>query len=142
MHGRVTELVEQAGDEPARRLRAAGMGYLQFALDRPVHYRLMFGADSPPTRGRPGLKQAYDEAYELFGREVAKVLGDNAAIRATVGQDLVALMGWSLAHRLASLLIDGRIEDVYPGAGPAAELPAKLSAKIDELMALTGVPPR
>lgn len=75
-----------------------GVAYVTWAVDHPVHYRLMFGAEA---EDRGGLDDVRAGTRELLYGPAAELSGDTD----------VALAGWSMAHGLAQLLIDGQVRD-------------------------------
>ena len=57
---------DSAGAGPLARLQGAGVGYVDFAVENPEVYRLMFGG-LLSDRGRyPALKTAADEAFDVL----------------------------------------------------------------------------
>ena len=97
---RFTRKMEDAAAANPPRLRTVlGRTYVQFALDNPELFRLMF---SPQVRkdNRPGLRMAADAAF--------------ATLRHVTGEDtksnrIAALGAWARVHGLAVLLLDGQI---------------------------------
>lgn len=90
-------------DDPREQLRALGVAYVMYAVERPAEFRLMFR----PELGAPfGMKDpATTPVFRLLIRVVA-------ACRAAAGlaeddQSITAITAWSLVHGLAALLIDG-----------------------------------
>ena len=88
---------------PAARLRAIAAAYVDFALDRPERFRLMFGP-SPPSdaRGEP-LTRSTDRALQILEREVAALRSDQRQGRS------LTVFTWSFVHGLAMLLLDHRL---------------------------------
>ncbi|MFY9614224.1 MAG: TetR/AcrR family transcriptional regulator [Candidatus Dormiibacterota bacterium] len=100
---------EEAGESALARLTAMGLIYVRFAVDQPEVFRLMF---------RPELRQVEPgptaDAIEAAGLASYQVFRDavEAAIRegSVQGQlDDVALAAWSIAHGLATILVDGPV---------------------------------
>jgi len=104
---------------------AGGLGYLQFALDHPALFRMMFVHD-PDLRPRPvaeetgracfsNLLMAVSEHFDMTGRG---------------GQDPmpIALKLWALVHGLASLKIDGALKVIAPDAETEALIAAATAA--------------
>jgi AcrR family transcriptional regulator len=85
---------EQFGDALARRpRREMGEAYVEFALEHPQRFRLMFS----------GVRGASDHrAYEALKTSFAD-LGE--------GADYAAAAAWGLVHGLAHLLLDGHFAD-------------------------------
>ncbi len=93
--------------DPEARLHAYGVAYVQYAVDAPEHFRVMFGAELEEKVMEPADTAAADEAFELLRTSVAALLaaegrGDEDPLPGTLAY-------WSLVHGLATLLVDGRI---------------------------------
>ena len=92
-------------DDPVERMRACGTAYLQFALDRPALYRVLFMSepvdqpedfDVQALLENVGFLQLFDDVREL-----------NEMGRLRVGDPLdVSLLLWSSVHGVASLILD------------------------------------
>lgn len=91
----------KAPGDPLSQLVAAGLGYIDFALDHPALFRLMFSSDRP-SHGSPELVAAANAAYDKLERDVAALRPD------TTKADVQTV--WALTHGLADLLNGGRIK--------------------------------
>jgi AcrR family transcriptional regulator len=78
-----------------------GEAYVRVALAHPARFRLMFGPTLAGKEAHAGLKTAADRA---FG-----VLLAAARAHSPDGGVELALAGWSLAHGVANLAIDGAL---------------------------------
>lgn len=94
------EAIEEIS-EPKARLDAYGVAYVRFAVEHPVHHRVMFSADLGPA-----AKEGLDPEADAFG-----LLVECAAAVIGPGRDatFAAVAAWSLTHGLAMLILDGRI---------------------------------
>jgi AcrR family transcriptional regulator len=102
-----------------QRLIAVCESYVTFACAQPAGFRLMFGPMFAQKRQYPDLRRAAERAF-------ATLL--NAALDYDPKEGrLLALTGWSLAHGLANLSIDGAFE--------AIPIPVAGTAKLARLMA-------
>ena len=99
--------------------RASGIAYVNFALDNPALYRLMFGAGLPSPERFSGLLAAGSEAF----RHSLPASGTDAP-DASSSEAPAAIARWSIVHGLASLAIDGRV--TLPPKGP--ERDARIAA--------------
>ena len=118
-----------SGPEPATQLVSLGQAYIQFALDNPAHFRLMFGHGSPPKSSSPGLQAAAAKAFQLFFGTFQRCFGRPAA--SAVAKD-VHFRLWALAHGIATLALERQILfDV--------EAPALLRAARDAMKDLLAV---
>jgi AcrR family transcriptional regulator len=86
--GELTERLDKAGAKTS----ALGQAYVDFALDKPVHFRLMFQAEFHEAKRYPAVAEA------VKGTRAVLEKGRNAS-------QLGAL--WSKMHGMASLLVDG-----------------------------------
>lgn len=99
----MTSAIEKAA--PSERALAIGEAYVEFALRRRGHFRVMF-RDDLCSHDDPELRKAADAAFEILLSEARHVAGPRAPEDET---RLRAITMWSVAHGLASLLIDGPI---------------------------------
>jgi AcrR family transcriptional regulator len=108
--------------KPRKALIAFAVAYIGFACDKPNLYRVMFGG-APPT---PDDRLTADPrtVFGLFSTRLAQLVPPRRRAEAF-------LACWSLAHGLASLIVNGRIR------APADE-PAKLAKRLAGVM-LRGV---
>ena len=85
--------------------RGSGVAYVNFALDNPALYRLMFGAGLPsPARFSRSFR---GRQRSLPARPANK--RNRRAGRQQQGDATAAIARWSIVHGLASLAIDGRV---------------------------------
>lgn len=94
--------------EPERRFVAMARAYVRFALDEPQTWRLMFG-EGVDKQDHPDLMQASGLTFDML-RQVVQALG--VAAPAT----LESLAAWAMAHGVARLVLDQRI-DAHLDAG-------------------------
>lgn len=113
----------QAGEGTAAALVGHCTAYVAFALARPAVFRLMFSPLLQHKAEYPELQAAADEAFH--------VLLQAARAHASEGGDELALAGWSLAHGLASLAVDGALATA-PGVAvpPPQHLASVLAARL------------
>lgn len=113
----------QAGEGAAAALVGHCTAYVAFALARPAVFRLMFSPLLQHKAEHPELQAAADEAFHVLLRA--------ARAHAPEGGDELALAGWSLAHGLASLAIDGALATA-PGVAvpPAQHLASVLASRL------------
>ena len=116
------------------RLRAAGQGYVSFALRHPAHFRIVFGGvvreDAEPCPELGALSEAGDEAYGVLRGLVVEGL-QRGKLR-VADPDQLALSAWSMVHGLSQLAISGNLGAL--GADPAN--PASLRPIVDALLRL------
>jgi AcrR family transcriptional regulator len=82
--------------------------YVDFAIANKGHFRVMFRADLCQMHESPETEKAADDAFATLLEAVSEVVGDSASIDEIRVQ---ATAMWSLAHGLATLIIDGPLEN-------------------------------
>jgi AcrR family transcriptional regulator len=106
---RLTESMAKAmlkGRTAAERLRLAGRGYVQFALQWPQHILVMF-ENAPPDETRPEYAAAARRAFQTL---LDSVIATQAEGDLPPGDPQpLALVAWSAVHGLAKLAIGGRL---------------------------------
>jgi AcrR family transcriptional regulator len=101
---------EAAKDDAKSKLVAAGLGYIDFALERPALFRLIFASERP-DRSEPELAKGATDAFEKLVDDVGLVVGGDpqAAMR-----NVIAV--WVTAHGLADLMLGDRFNRIAPFA--------------------------
>jgi AcrR family transcriptional regulator len=90
------------------RIERMGRTYVQFALDHPEQFRLMFRAPVVDVEDHEDAKEAAESAFDML---VAAVTADQPERR---DQEIHAIIAcWSVAHGLATLLLDGKIDHIF-----------------------------
>jgi AcrR family transcriptional regulator len=105
----------KAAPDPSSQLVASGLGYVDFALERPALFRLLWGSDRPDFAD-PELAAAADGAYRHLVAQVWAAGGRTVADESSI---------WAVAHGLADLLSAGRLKAI--GSFPVAERDAVLT---------------
>ncbi|MBO9662301.1 TetR/AcrR family transcriptional regulator [Dokdonella sp.] len=91
-----------AREDAERRFVAMARAYVQFARDEPEAWRLMFG-DALDKHAYPELMRISGLAFETL-REVMQALGVAAPATSET------LAAWAMAHGVAALVLDHRID--------------------------------
>jgi AcrR family transcriptional regulator len=91
----------------AERMRHLARGYVRFAVDHPMLFRLMFGAELSGMDGEE-LRSAGQESYAFIQSAVAARLEESDG--GQVGAETASTGAWALVHGLAMLVVDGKIE--------------------------------
>lgn len=86
--------------------RAVGQAYLQFAVDEPAAYGLIFSTDQPGAKAYPALNEAFDRARGCMTRYVQDLIDEKllAGDAAQIGE-----IFWSAAHGVVTLHLSGLI---------------------------------
>jgi AcrR family transcriptional regulator len=87
-----------AAPDPVSQMVAAGVGYVDFALERPALFRLIFGS-ARLNRDDPDLQAGGAASYQHLVDQVAALGGGAVDVAAA----------WAMVHGLADLMISGRL---------------------------------
>ena len=90
----------------------SGRAYVHFALDEPVYFRLMFRPELTDAKRFPGLERARARAFAVLRGLVDALPATRTSASRT---EAVVSMHWSLAHGLATLLLDGPLGVRFTG---------------------------
>ena len=112
-------VAKTAGD----RLTAIGKAYVGFALDQPAHFKLMFRSEMVSAEKHDEARACANSAFDLLVSTVDTVVREN---RGKPDPALV-LAAWSLAHGVATLLLEGKLQKQV-GESKRAQLAAAHSA--------------
>jgi len=96
------------------RLDAYGVAYVRFAVENPVHFRVMFTGERKPGGDGPYPQAAFD----LLMASAAEIAGEKEALA-------TATAAWSLPHGLAMLILDRRLPPEHVATPAAAEALAR-----------------
>lgn len=101
-----------AGRNPAESMMHLGQAYFQFAMEKPLHYRLMFGTPLPDPAKHPEMMHEARAAFSILLEALALARGGADAKL----DPLDALFVWSTLHGLSSILKTQALEQL--GLGP------------------------
>ena len=96
----------RADDDPDQVVRLCER-YVDFALSNKGYFRVMFRSDLCLIDESPETRRAADDAFDTLLVAVKEILGDSASVDEIRIQ---ATAMWAIAHGLATLLIDGPLE--------------------------------
>jgi AcrR family transcriptional regulator len=93
-------------EDPIERLRRTGLVYIQFGLEHPMQYQLMFMTRRPKeVGGRIHGEDPSESAYEFLRQTCADVIATGRLRTEYRDADELALMAWSSLHGLLSIRI-------------------------------------
>jgi AcrR family transcriptional regulator len=116
LNARLREAKAENAEDALLSFRRMCLVYVEFAVENPTHYRLMFGQEVLNRQAYPSLMAATDVVHtEVVA--VVKQCQQEQKIKPGPPSQL-ALAVWAMAHGLSLLLIDGRI----PAAGHERKL--------------------
>lgn len=110
----MTEAREAAGPDPLKQFAASGEAYLDFAMEYPAYYRVMFSGDLLNSNGHEMLRHTSNPALEKMVEDIknCQALG---VVRA--GDPLLhAIVIVSTVHGFATLVNDNRLVDLSGGS--------------------------
>ena len=122
---------DAAGAAPEKRLLAVSLGYVNFSLENPTSYKLMFSTVLEDFSDYTELKLAAEAAFGVVLGILDEVLTERPNPCLSVSQ--AGAVAWSAVHGVSSLLLfghDHRRSDSSPRAALAQleqDLPAALS---------------
>jgi AcrR family transcriptional regulator len=91
--------------DPVERLRAAGRAYVEFGLNNPSHYRLMFMTPKTTDASTIAKGNPEEDAYAFLKGIVAELMSLGRFRDDLTDVDLTAQVIWSAVHGLVSLEI-------------------------------------
>jgi len=100
-------MVESLAKNPADPAVALLESYVDFAFEHRGHFRVMFRPDLCPLDDNAELARVADASFDVLVDSVSEWLGPKASV-ADIRARAAGM--WSLAHGLATLLIDGPLE--------------------------------
>jgi AcrR family transcriptional regulator len=98
---------------PRQRLQALGRAYVAFASAHPQLYRLMFGVGLADWKRYPSLVEAAEQSCLPVQQALAEVASHGASHGKSAHGAWIAT--WAMVHGLASLLIDGKLDETDVG---------------------------
>ncbi|MFM8650029.1 MAG: TetR/AcrR family transcriptional regulator [Actinomycetota bacterium] len=101
-------MLDALAGEPDDPFTALLEAYVGFALEHRGHFRVMFRPDLCTISDDPELKRIADGSFDVLVDFVRETLGPKASIDDIRAR---ATAMWALAHGLATLLIDGPLDD-------------------------------
>jgi len=117
---------------PEQDLNCLGSRYLQFALERPLEYRLMFGTPWPAAAEEVGLVQDALHAFNILRTDLKGIHGGERAAQTQV--DLDAMLIWSTMHGLSSILQSSAMAHLDLTKGVHEQVPAYVMERIRTML--------
>ncbi|MGC2401042.1 MAG: TetR/AcrR family transcriptional regulator [Acidobacteriaceae bacterium] len=99
--------MESHPGDGVKRLVEMGVAYVEFALDHPSHFKVMWEGVVPKDK-YPQLRQAAHQAYLLLQQAVLDLLPKSSPAR----QQALIVAAWSIAHGYATLALGRELEVV------------------------------
>lgn len=96
--------------DKAGKNRAMGEAYIRFALNHPELFRLMFRCEMCDLSRYPEAKAKAEKCFDV----VVQTLGAQGTAADKSNPDLTPVIAsWSVAHGLATLLLEGKLGDTF-----------------------------
>ncbi|MCB9629814.1 MAG: TetR/AcrR family transcriptional regulator [Sandaracinaceae bacterium] len=110
-------------DDPRARLDAYGVAYVRFAVEHPIHFRLMFTRELETPGPKRADDAAPDKASAAPNDAFGLLVGAASAAFERDGEEalLASVAAWSIPHGLAMLILDGRIPPEHVATTEAVE---------------------
>lgn len=87
------------------KLTRIGRAYVAFALSHPAHFKLMFRSEWVNANKHEAAGICAGEAFDVLAGAIAG-LGEEGRPADTI----TLMMAWSLAHGLATLMLEGKLD--------------------------------
>ncbi len=96
--------------DKAGKNRAMGEAYIRFALNHPEVFKLMFRCEMCDLSRYPDAKAKADRCFNV----VVSTLGATGTSADKTSPDLVPVIAaWSMAHGLATLMLEGKLSQSF-----------------------------
>lgn len=115
--------------DPVSALRAIAETYVVSAAEHPHLFRLMFGPEVADKERYPAVRDAGMRAYQLLVDTIAAA--QRAGAVRPGEREEIALGHWSMVHGVASLIVDGRLEERVQACGGVGALARKLAEQLE-----------
>lgn len=102
------KIAAEEGDSALDRYRAMGRCYVRFAIDNPAHFHIMTRPEFYST-GDEAFARGYQEFFDTMREAAAAAQRENGPAGLDPQAFLIAT--WATAHGLATLWLDGTLED-------------------------------
>ena len=130
MEKRFSKIYVSEGCASLQRIRAIGKAYVEFALENAARYRIMFSNVLPNQELTQELRQAAETAFNHLRRAIEHGQ-ESGGVRMGDPLELTSV-GWSMAHGIAQLLLDGQFMSQEGGqAAPALIAATGMSGEQD-----------
>jgi AcrR family transcriptional regulator len=120
LYERTHTVMEKYQRQPQRQLIEAAWEYVQFAMDDPGRFKIMFSGVLEQEKAHP---EFVAESQNNFRQLVGLVqLNQAAGVLQNGPADLIALSAWGIVHGLVMLLLEGQISHTILGRMSPREL--------------------
>lgn len=115
--------------DPFARLSAVGRAYIQFALDNPAHFTLMF-------RSEHVREEKHDEAAACAqgAFDVLVQIADEVAAHSSHNTRTIILTAWSTVHGVATLMLEGKLDKAIGEEGTREAAADHVIASLEQML--------
>jgi len=106
---RLAEVASSSEAQPRARIKALASAYVEFALERPAHYRVMWGPRFNEHKRFPSLEAAIGEVLSIVTGEMQRGQAAGVFRRTPAARDL-ALAMWVAGHGYVELVARRRLK--------------------------------
>ena len=96
-------------DDPLQRFKACGLAYIDFAIQHPSHFRVMFGPEQSDTRESEPLRTSASACFNTLLGCITDCQTENLVREGD--PHAMALAAWSIVHGFAMLFIDKHVRE-------------------------------
>jgi AcrR family transcriptional regulator len=111
---RLTAVIDGKGTG-AEKLAHAGRAYVEFACEHAAQFRVMFRQDFVALDRFPSAEQCATDCFSKLPRIVMQLKAEGL-LDAVGDEGSFVLLGWSIAHGLSCLILDGPLAKTVPDA--------------------------
>lgn len=109
--------VDASGAEPIASLKATGIAYIRYALQHPVHFRLMFNHHALTPDSKTVSSSLHTTSKATFQILVDIISAGQAEGKVVTGDPKTLATGrWAQVHGLAMLMLDGMLPSTEDSA--------------------------
>ena len=107
LYERISAVAKEYETKPSRQLAEVAWAYVQFALDDPDRFKVMFSAVLEKEKEYPEFVEESQRNFELV-KMIVEANQASGMLRSGPS-DLVALSAWGIVHGFVMLLLEGQI---------------------------------
>jgi AcrR family transcriptional regulator len=107
LYGRVSGVTEKYKSQPAKQLIEVAWAYVQFAMDDPDRFKVMFSAVLEKEKEYPEFVTESQRNFQLV-KMIVEANQASGQLRSGP-TELVALSAWGIVHGFVMLLLEGQI---------------------------------
>jgi AcrR family transcriptional regulator len=106
------ESAARASESASVRIETLGRIYVEFACEHPALFRVMFRPDFVDAERFPQMKRCSERAFDVLPTAIQACIAEGVPPEPSV--QALMVLGWSMVHGLACLLLDGPLEQKLP----------------------------